>query len=243
MTEKEVKTNIEESSKKETPATDPAKETPVAEPAKEALAAETPAAEPAKETPATETPAAPAKDEKKEKKKKSKKPKKQLTEKQKTIRAIRRLITKLVLLAVTATVLLTVVGGVAVSHDNNMFPAVCDGDLVITYKLGGYYNGDIVVYEVDGVKRIGRVVGIPGDKIDIKDQEGYYTINGTMPYETIYFATRKAVGSTIKFPYTVKEGEVFIFNDMRDDTYDSRMLGGITEIHGKVVLLIRRRGF
>ncbi|MBO4235778.1 MAG: signal peptidase I [Firmicutes bacterium] len=183
--------------------------------------------------------------DKNKKSKKEKKPKKQLTEKQKTVRALRRLLTKIAVIAIAAVILLTIVGGVAVSHDNNMFPAVGDGDLLITYKLGGYYNGDIVVYEVDGVKRIGRVVGIPGDTIDIKDDEGYYTINGTMPYETIYFATRKSKDSTIRFPYQVQEGEVFIFNDMRDDTYDSRILGAIEtgELQGKVVLLIRRRGF
>ena len=123
------------------------------------------------------------------KSKKKEKPK--LTEKQKTVRAIRRLIIKIALIAIVATVLLTVVGSVAVSHDNNMFPAVGDGDLLITYKLGGYYNGDIVVYEVDGVRRIGRVVGIPGDEIDINNEAGYYTINGTMPYETIYFAPHR----------------------------------------------------
>ena len=179
------------------------------------------------------------------KKKGGKKPKKQLSEKQKTSRALRRLITKIVVIAALVAVLLIFVGSVAVCHDNNMFPAVGDGDLVITYKLGGYYNGDIVVYKVGDTRRIGRVVGIPGDVIDIKDKEGYYTLNGTMPYETIYFATRKAVGATVSYPYSVQEGEVFIFNDMRDDTYDSRSFGGVEtgQIEGKAVLLIRRRGF
>lgn len=181
----------------------------------------------------------------KKKGKKEKKPKKQLSEKQKTVRALRRLITKIVVVAAIVAVLLIWVGSIAVCHDNNMFPAVGDGDLIFTYKLGGYYNGDIVLYEVDGMRRIGRVVGIPGDTVDIKDKEGYYTINGTMPYETIYFATRKSVGSTIRFPYKVQEGEVFIFNDMREDTYDSRAFGAVEDeaLKGKVVLLIRRRGF
>lgn len=179
----------------------------------------------------------------KKKGKKEKKPKKQLSEKQKTVRALRRLITKIVVVAAIVAVLLIWVGSIAVCHDNNMFPAVGDGDLIFTYKLGGYYNGDIVLYEMYGTKRIGRVVGIPGDVIDIHTEEGYYTINGTMPYETIYFATRKANGSQVNFPYTVEEGEVFIFNDMRDDTFDSRTFGGVTELKGKVVLLIRRRGF
>ncbi|MBQ7245358.1 MAG: signal peptidase I [Firmicutes bacterium] len=209
--------------------------------ASETIASETAASETAaNETAANETAAS---SKTKKKGKKEKKPKKQLTEKQKTVRALRRLITKIVIVAAAAAILLTWVGSVAVCHDNNMFPAVRDGDLIITYKLGGYYNDDIVLYNMGGIRRIGRVVAIPGDVVDIDDNGGFYTLNGTMPYETIYFATRKAKDSTVSFPYTVQEGEVFIFNDMRDDTYDSRMFGGVSELEGKVVLLIRRRGF
>ena len=168
--------------------------------------------------------------------------KKNLSEKQKTIRALRRLVVKLIILGAMVTALLIFVGGIHVSHDNNMFPAINDGDLSITYKLGGYYNGDIVVYEAEGKKRFGRVVGIPGDVIDIAE-EGRYTVNGVTPYETIYFQTRPAEVSKITYPYQVKEGEVFILNDLRENTNDSRVYGGIAELKGKVVLLIRRRGF
>lgn len=150
---------------------------------------------------------------------------------------------KLAVIFIAGFVLLNYVGGVFVSHDNNMFPAVGDGDLAITYRLGGYYNGDVVVYAIDGQNRFGRVVGIPGDVIDFQDDTGTYTINGSVPYETIYFATRRETASTVSFPYTVKEGEVFILNDLRDNTLDSRTVGGISSLKGKVVLLIRRRGF
>ena len=167
---------------------------------------------------------------------------KKLTEKQKTVRALRRLLIKIIVLAILIAILLVYVGGIAVSHDNNMFPAVNDGDLAILYKLGGYYNGDIVLYEADGKSHFGRVAGIPGDVIDI-GEEGGYKINGSMPYETIYFETHKEPSSAITYPYTVKEGEVFILNDMRENTKDSRILGGVSTIKGKVVLLIRRRGF
>ena len=182
--------------------------------------------------------------EEKPKKAKSskKKPKKALTEKEKTIRAARRLLIKIIVVAAIIAVLLVFVGGVHVSHNINMFPAVADGDLAITYKLGGYYNGDIVVYEVDGIKRFGRVVGIPGDEIDISE-DGHYTINGSVPYETIYFSTHPADQSNITYPYRIQDGEVFILNDLRDDATDSRIYGGISNLKGKVVLLIRRRGF
>lgn len=170
--------------------------------------------------------------------------KKPRTEKQKTLRALRRLLTKVAVVAAAVVLLLTVVGGVFVSHDNNMYPAVGDGDLAITYKLDGYYNGDIVVYEADGKNRFGRVIAIPGDTIEIV-QDGPYQLNGTTPYETIYFATQPAAGSNVKYPYTVKEGELFILNDFRDNVYDSRTLSGVSieNMKGKVVLLIRRRGF
>ncbi len=167
--------------------------------------------------------------------------KKKLTEKQKTFRAFRRLLIKIAIIALIIYALITYVGGIFVSHDINMYPAVNDGDLAITYRLGGYYNGDIVVYEVDGINRFGRVVGIYGDVIDI--QEGSYTINGIVPYETIYYQTHPDSTSTITYPYKVKEGEVFVLNDLRDNTYDSRTLGGINVLKGKVVLLMRRRGF
>ena len=165
-----------------------------------------------------------------------------LTEKEKTIQALKGLLIKAGVIAAVVVILLTFVGGVSVCHDNNMFPAVKDGDLAITYKLGGYYNGDVIVYEEAETRKFGRVVGIPGDTIDFND-DGTYNINGTVPYETIYFATKPVQGSPITFPYTVKEGEVFVFNDMREDTNDSRLYGGITEPKGKVVLLLRRRGF
>lgn len=170
------------------------------------------------------------------------KPKKERTEKQKTFRALRNLLIRMVILGGAVAAALIFVGGVAVSHDTNMYPAVSDGDLAITYKLGGYYNGDIVVYEHNGVMRFGRVAGIPGDVIDI-NENGSYTVNGVPPVSSLNSATYLAVDSTVVFPYTVGEGEVFVLNDYRDNAYDSRVLGGITDLKGKVVLLLRHRGF
>ena len=163
-------------------------------------------------------------------------------EKKKTNKALKRLLTKISVLAIVAVVLLRVVGGINISHDNNMFPSVGDGDLAITYRLGDYSHNDIVVYEMDGKNHFGRVVGMPGDTIEISEENGY-KVNGLVPYETIYFDTRPSNSSNITYPYTVKEGEVFVLNDLRDNDSDSRLIGGVSQLKGKVVLLIRRRGF
>ena len=167
---------------------------------------------------------------------------KQKTEKQKAIRALVKLLIKIAALAVIGAIVLTFVGGLFVSHDNNMFPAIGDGDLAITYRLGGYYRNDIVVYEEGGKNHFGRVIAVAGDVVEISE-EGGLKVNGLVPYETIYFDTRPNESSNITYPYTVKEGEVFILNDFRDNDSDSRLFGSLSQLKGKVVLLIRRRGF
>lgn len=164
------------------------------------------------------------------------------SEKDKIKKARNRLILKFLVMTVTIIILLTFVGGIFICHDNNMHPSVKDGDLVITYKLGGYYFGDIVLYEHDGKKYFGRVTAVAGDTIEIFETNGY-SVNGTIPYETVYYTTERAENSTITYPYTVKDGEVFIMNDLRDNMNDSRTFGGVDKLYGKVVLLLRRRGF
>ncbi|MBQ6148557.1 MAG: signal peptidase I [Oscillospiraceae bacterium] len=152
-----------------------------------------------------------------------------------------RLLVKINLILATIAVLLFVVGGVFVVHDNDMYPSVRDGDLLITYRLGKYYTSDVVVYEAEGKIHFGRVVAIAGDVVDISD--GVYTVNGFAPYETVYYETKAVEGGKAVFPYTVKEGEVFILADYREQGKDSRLFGAIRDLKGKVVLQLRRRGF
>ena len=92
-----------------------------------------------------------------------------------------RFLLKLVAVAVISWVLLTYVLGIFVVHSNDMFPALRDGDLCITWKLRKPVYGDIVSYNYDGTRRFGRVVGMPGDVIDIDDESGAYTLNGLVP--------------------------------------------------------------
>lgn len=155
--------------------------------------------------------------------------------------SILRLVIKIGVIAAVTFVLTQIVGGVFVAHDNNMFPAVRDGDLCITYRLGGYYNGDVVAFEHGGITTFGRVVGIPGDVIDIREETGF-TVNGMTPYEVVYYKTLPQ-DPTIAYPYAVRDGEIFVLCDQREDAQDSRTFGPVKKPKGKVVLQLRRRGF
>lgn len=151
---------------------------------------------------------------------------------------------KLVIIAGVAWALLTFVVGLTIHYGNNMFPAIKDGDLVIAYRLQDPYLNAAVLYEHDGELRLGRVVAMSGSEVEITE-EGAILVNGTAPAEEIFYATYPADEGGISYPYTVGEGEVFILNDFRSDTDDSRSFGAIDadEVVGPVLLTMRRRGF
>ena len=153
-----------------------------------------------------------------------------------------RLLVRIAVLAAVITILVTVVGGVFICHTSDMYPAVRDGDLVITLRLGTLHSTDIVAYDYEGKTCFGRIVGEPGDEIYI-DENGEYTVNGTHPYETVFYETKVRESDRMTYPYTIKEGEYFVLADAREQGMDSRSIGPVTELKGKVVLLLRRRGF
>lgn len=157
-------------------------------------------------------------------------------------KVLKRLSIKIVVYGLLLILLLNYVIGIYQIHDNDMFPSLRDGDLVITYKLGGYYTGDVVVYKYDNKVHYGRICAVASDEIYITE-DNYYTVNGNIPYESIFYPTNPG---SLTYPYNVKEDEVFILGDMRQQAQDSREFGAIHKknIKGKVVLLLfRGRGF
>jgi signal peptidase I len=87
-------------------------------------------------------------------------------------------------------------------------------------------RGDVIVfvYPVEPDKDfIKRVIGLPGDRIEISGQRIY--INGAL-YEDehgVYTARQAEVGSSNS--WVIPEDHVFVMGDNRDHSYDSRFWG------------------
>lgn len=151
------------------------------------------------------------------------------------------LIIKIVIIGIILFVVNFFVFGIYIIHDNNMYPAIKDGDLCFTYKLGNYLSEDPVVYKIKGQVHFGRIIALAGDVVDVKDNGVY--VNNSLISEKVLYDTKKE-GSKVSFPYTVPTGEVFVLNDFRELITDSRTFGAIPTkgLKGKVVFLMRRRG-
>lgn len=115
----------------------------------------------------------------------------------------------------------------------SMIPTINKGDHLIVNLIPSYYRvpnrGEVVVFECNGENLIKRVIGIPGDVIDLLDGKVY--INGKELDETAYIrtfnSTREYVGSEVEFPYKVPEQSYFMMGDNREGSADSRIFGAI----------------
>lgn len=158
-------------------------------------------------------------------------------------RAWIKLLIKIAVIAGICVLVWTFVGQTFILHDNNMYPHMKDGDLIIVYKLQDIIKNNVVLYVQDGEKRVGRVIGYQDDVIVI-DENGLYTVNDGVPYENVFYNT-KTDESSMEFPYVVPNGQYFLLNDMRENTEDSRRFGSVNaeDIIGTVVFIARHREF
>ena len=126
---------------------------------------------------------------------------------------------------VTLLLLFTFVVRVVQVDGNSMNPTLSDGEkLVITSFPYRPAQGDIVVTDSHtryGKVLIKRVIGCPGDTIDIDFEAGLVYRNGAILVET-YTAAPTWLAEGTQFPLTVPEGQLFLMGDNRNDSLDSR---------------------
>lgn len=152
------------------------------------------------------------------------------------------LLERIVVLAIAAYVIFTQVFLITQNHGLGMFPALKDGDLVIAYRLQQEYaKNDVVVYTVNGVRKVGRIAA-NGTDVVVFDESGTFRVNGTAQNGDIMYPTYAK--ENLEYPYRVPENEVFILGDYRTQTTDSRDFGSISmeQVEGKVITILRRRG-
>ncbi|MDY0275868.1 MAG: signal peptidase I [Desulfomicrobium sp.] len=114
---------------------------------------------------------------------------------------------------------------------------------IMIYEREGPRHGDIIVFDFpeDPSKDfIKRVVGLPGDEIEIRDKQVFR--NGEELVESYiqhvdmdrFIPRRDSFG-----PITVPENQYFVLGDNRDESYDSRFWGCVERktIAGKALIL------
>lgn len=106
------------------------------------------------------------------------------------------------------------------------------------YKGDGPEHGDIIVFKYPkdpSIDYIKRVVGVPGDVIEVKDTVLYR--NGVAIKEDYIRFSHPNYASRLDnmAPFTVPEDEYFTMGDNRDNSEDSRVWGSVhrNAIYGK----------
>lgn len=127
-------------------------------------------------------------------------------------------------------------------HGSDMFPSLCDGDLVLCYRVKECKKNDIVCYTVNGSDYFGRVAAKGGDEVALS-ADGNFTVNGTNQNNEVIYPTYPVNGKGFKVH--VRADELFILGDFRTEATDSRMFGCIPmeDVKDRVVVLIRHRKF
>jgi len=136
-----------------------------------------------------------------------------------------------------------------VVEGESMMPTLQDGNKLVVnkmgYKMAGFHHFDVIVFHAnekdDYVK---RVIGVPGDKIEYRDDHLY--INGKKYEEPFLNEYRKQVSAgRLTGDFTLKEitgkkvvpeGKLFVLGDNRLGSWDSRHFGfiSIDQVVGKV---------
>lgn len=148
----------------------------------------------------------------------------------------------LTIAVVAVFILLRVFFGIAIIRGTSMVPAYRDGDIVLfTRILNEYQTGDVIFVGTENARKdyFKRIVGLPGQTVDINDT-GAVLIDGE-PLAESYIYERTEITNNVQYPVILGLNECFIMGDNRTNSRDSREFGPIdmAQIDGKVFFMIR----
>ena len=156
------------------------------------------------------------------------------------LKALRGTIAVLTYMAAVAALIATLVLPVLQIEGTSMEPTLVNGDIVLLIKTEDFNRGDICGFSWNNKILIKRVIGIPGDWIEI-DTDGTVYLNGEKLDEP--YAAQIAFGECdLEFPFQVPQEQYFVLGDMRESSIDSRntLIGCVEteQIIGKIFFRI-----
>ena len=125
-------------------------------------------------------------------------------------------------------------------YGSSMTPSLQDGEIVLSVKDAAPETGEIIAFYYNNKVLLKRLIGLPGDKIDIAE-DGTVIVNDAELVEP--YVSEIAIGECdVEFPYQVPENRYFVLGDHRAVSIDSRStsVGCIAEENmiGKVMVRV-----
>ena len=151
-------------------------------------------------------------------------------------KALRGTVYVLTIVAAVAVLIATLVLPVLQIEGTSMEPTLSNGDIVLLMKTTRFERGDLCAFTWNNKLLVKRVIGLPGDWIEI-DTDGTVYLNGDKLDEP--YVQQMALGECdLEFPFQVPQEQYFVIGDMRESSIDSRnsLIGCIPkdQIVGKV---------
>lgn len=146
----------------------------------------------------------------------------------------------LIIVAAVAVLIATLAFPVLQISGSSMEPTLNDEEIVVLLKTTNLKKGQLCCFSYQNKLLIKRVVGLPGDKINI-DENGNVYVNDELIDEP--YVTEKALGECdVTFPCYVTDNHYFVLGDHRSTSIDSRstVIGLVSEdyIVGKIFFRI-----